>query len=153
MPAASHSIEVDLPPRAFYDLVTSFEQYPDFVGDIREARVLAHKGKTWDVWFKARVITDIEYTLRLTGKPGESLTWTLLESPIMSANTGGWALAELPGGRTRATYSVELALTRAVPGTVTRMLVQARLPSMLQDWVKRSREIAAAKPKGRAARG
>lgn len=151
MPAATHTVEVDLPPGDFYELVTRFEEYPAFVSDVKEARVLAHRGKSWDVWFKASVIIDIEYTLRLTGKPGESLTWDLIESPIMSANTGGWTLVGLPGDRTRATYSVELALTRAVPGTVTRMLVQARLPSMLQDWVKRAREERA-KPRPRSRR-
>lgn len=146
VPAASDSIEIDLPVPRFFALITDFERYPELVSDIRESRLLARKGSTWDVWFKAHVITDVEYTLRLTGHGHDALTWVLLESPFMSANSGGWKLEELPGERTRATYSVELALNRVVPGPLLRMLVQARLPSMLQEWAKRAREEAARTP-------
>lgn len=152
MPGASHSVEIDLPVRGFYELITDFERYPELVSDIRESRVLVRKGSTWDVWFRAHVVTDVEYTLRLTGAAPRALTWVLIESPFMSANSGGWELEELAGDRTRATYSVELALNRAVPGPLLRMLVQARLPKMLDEWASRAREEASRAPTGRTPR-
>lgn len=149
MAQAEHSIEVDLPREDFYRLVTDFEAYPTFLSDVKAARVISHKGQAWEASFVARVVKDIDYTLRLVGKPPAGLSWSLVQSSVMTANDGYWKLDDLGSGRTRATYAVALTLSRFVPSSVTRMLVQARLPAMLQEWAVHARNAREAAPKGR----
>ncbi len=150
MPQASHSVEVDAPRALFYELVTDFEAYPSFLDDIKEAKVLARRKESWDVSFTAHVIVAIPYTLRLEGKPPGRLSWTLVESPLMSSNHGAWDLEDLGGGRTRATYGIDLQLTRLVPRAVTNALIQTRLPAMLAQWAERARAEAGKRRPARA---
>lgn len=149
MAQASHSVDIDLPAREFYRLITGFEDYPSFLSDVREAKILTRGRQQWVAAFRVQVIRDIDYTLELSGKPGHSLTWTLVESSLMTSNDGSWSLEDLDGGRCRATYSVDLKLARLVPRTITNLLVQSRLPAMLAEWAAHARTVAGAKRSGR----
>jgi ribosome-associated toxin RatA of RatAB toxin-antitoxin module len=133
MDRATRSIDIDTPVTDFYALLTDFDAYPQFLSDVTSTQVLRHEGNVWDVQFTVRVIREVQYVLRLTGVPNQSLHWTLESGQLFKTNDGGWDLEDL-GGRTRATYSLSVTVTRFVPNAITRRLVDLTFPNMLGQW-------------------
>lgn len=132
MPAASRSIDVDVPPAALMAVITDFARYPRFLADMEEATVLRAEGGAWDVRFAVRIVRRIEYTLRLVRHDDTRLTWSLVEGAF-KANNGAWDLAPLDGGaRTRATYTLDIDLGMFVPGSMLKTLLEHNLPATLE---------------------
>lgn len=132
MPDARQSIDIDARPDQVYDLIVDFGSYPNFVPNQSAARILSRDGDRWRVEFELSVARRLHYTLDLVGEPGRSLRWSLVSGDMMRSMSGGWTLEELAGGRTRATYELDVELSAFVPRSVARLLVERTLPSNLQ---------------------
>lgn len=132
MKEARHTVEFDVPPDRVYALITDFESYPGFVPNQSGATVLEHEGDRWRVRFELAVAKTLTYVLDLEGVPGQSLRWTLVEGDMMRTNEGGWTLEALDDGRTRATYSMDVALKGFVPRSVSRALIERTLPANME---------------------
>lgn len=128
------SVDVDVPAESFYELITDFAAYPEFLSSCVSTRVLKQEGEVYDVEFTVRVIRQIDYVLRLSGKPYESLSWTLIKPGLFTANDGGWRLEALTDTTTRATYRLAVEVSRFVPQAITAKLVESTLPEMLEQW-------------------
>ncbi|MCA9540713.1 MAG: SRPBCC family protein [Myxococcales bacterium] len=127
------SIDVDVTPTQFYQLITDFERYPGFVPQQTGAKVVTRSGETWRVAFELTVARKLHYHLDLKGDPGRSLDWELVEGDMMTANRGGWTLEPLnDGNATRATYRMSVELRGFVPRSVTKNLVTLTLPATLK---------------------
>lgn len=138
MPAASRSIEVDVPPAALMAVILEFGRYPEFVPDMARSTVLRHDGRTWSVAFTLRLIRNLEYTLLLEQVDALHLSWSMVEG-VFKANNGGWELEPLDDGRrTKATYSIDLDLGMFVPGSVMKTIVEVNLPVMLESFKRRA---------------
>ena len=135
------SVEIDVPVEDFYAVITDFESYPSFLNDVDSARLLSRRGEVYDVEFTVHIIRRLDYVLRLVGEPNSNLTWSFLSGQMFKKNDGSWTLEDL-GGRTRATYTVDVELNRFVPKAIGARLVQFRLPSMLQEWKQRAESLA-----------
>jgi hypothetical protein len=55
----------------------------------------------------------------------------------MKDNKGGWVLEATPDGKTKATYTVEVALGLLVPKALVTAMVESSLPKMLESFRKR----------------
>ena len=132
MAAASHSVIINAPASAVYQVITDFESYPDFVPNQVGARVLSRDDNQWRVEFELSVAKKLRYTLDLTGVLDRSLRWTLVQGDMMKENVGGWTLEVLPDGRTQATYTIEVALGGFVPRSIANSLVARTLPDNLE---------------------
>ena len=137
MPTAERSIDIGVPPEALMALLCDFASYPAFVPDMLEATVLRSERDAWVVRFAIRIIRRVEYTLLLTRASPSCLTWSLVEGTF-KANTGSWRLEALEGGRTRATYTLELDTGMFVPGSVLKTLLGTNLPTMLEAFKARA---------------
>jgi ribosome-associated toxin RatA of RatAB toxin-antitoxin module len=131
---AERSIDIDVPVEKFYELITDFERYPEFLSDVLDARILSREEESYRVEFTVRVIRKVEYTLVLTGVPSERLTWTLGKPGLFKSNEGGWWLESLGDTKTRATYRLAVSVSAFVPKAITKRLVSFTLPEMLQQW-------------------
>ncbi|MCB9545063.1 MAG: SRPBCC family protein [Myxococcales bacterium] len=140
MAEATHSVVIEAPPEAVYGLVTDFESYPSFVPNQVGARIVSAEGEhAWQVEFELSVAKKLRYTLDLKGDPGRSVRWTLVAGDMMEQNVGGWTLEALPGGKTRATYAIDVKLRGFVPRSISRALIERTLPANL-DAFKREAE-------------
>ncbi|MBZ0272039.1 SRPBCC family protein [bacterium] len=140
MPGAQRSIEIQATPAACYKVITDFENYPEFLKDVKGTRVIEKdaKNERYVVEFKISVIRDITYVLELVGEKGKSLTWTLMSaSGLMKRNDGGWKLEKLGNGVTKATYSADLDLGLLVPKGVVNGIIEKSFPSMLNQFKQR----------------
>jgi ribosome-associated toxin RatA of RatAB toxin-antitoxin module len=147
MPKTVRTVVIEAPPQACYDVIVDFERYPEFVAELKAAHVLARGKDTMQAEFIIKIIKEITYSLDFDLKPPHEVRWRLKKG-FFKKNNGAWLLKELPGGRTEATYEVELEFGLMVPGSVVKMLQETNLPKMLEAFKKRIEGQKAAGKKG-----
>jgi coenzyme Q-binding protein COQ10 len=87
------------------------------------------------------VIKTIKYALRVKEEKPKKISWTFISGDFMKDNKGSWVLEDLGGGKTKATYSIEMAFGMLVPKTVVNTLAESQLPSMMEAFKKRAETV------------
>jgi ribosome-associated toxin RatA of RatAB toxin-antitoxin module len=148
MAQASRSVTVNVPPEKFFDVVSDFEKYPEFLPEVKRIKVEPGQGGakeggakdvTYMVDIKAKVIT---YTLRHTSERPTVLRWTMIKGEMMKGNDGAWTLK--PGPKpdtTEATYTIDLRLSALVPGFIEKALAEQSLPGLLANFKSRAEKL------------
>ena len=148
MPAVEKSIDVNCDPKHFYEIITDFERYHEFVPSLKKATVLEKKGEVYRVEQQVEILKKtIAFTLRLEGKPGKSLTWTLEKADLLKANNGAWLIEKKSKDGLKATYKLDLEVGMLVPKALVNTLASADLPRMLEAFKARA-ERPSGKKKG-----
>jgi coenzyme Q-binding protein COQ10 len=142
MTEASRSVVVDVPPEQFYEVVTDFQHYPEFVKELSDVRIDSEGDNEWTITFSVSLIKKFEYTLNLKGVPGKSVKWSLAKKGFMKKNDGSWSLTDLGDGRTEATYAVDVNMGMLAPKSVVNMLVASNFPTMLKAFKERAEKGA-----------
>ena len=141
MPTASRTITADVPVEHFFETITDYETYPEFIPETVGIEIMKKakkgKGRVVEVKFSIKVIKKIDYTLRMTEEPSSKLSWELVDGPFKT-NNGSWELEAAGKGKTKATYSVDITMGFLVPQTITNMLVGSSLPKMLDQMKNRA---------------
>jgi ribosome-associated toxin RatA of RatAB toxin-antitoxin module len=143
MAQASRSVTVNVPPDKFFDILVDYEKYPEFLPEVKKAKIDGGQGAikevTYTVDIKAKVIT---YTLKHTGDKPNKLTWTMIRGEMMKGNDGTWVLkpGALPGS-TDATYTIDLKLSSLVPGFIEKALAEQSLPGLLTNFKNRAEKL------------
>lgn len=140
MSSAQQSIDINVPVDKFYGLITDFENYSSFLTDVKAAQVLTRKDDVWDVEFTIHIIRQLNYVLQLTGTPDKALNWSFVSGQMFKINNGGWILED-QGGTTRATYTVDVEVTRFVPKAISSRITQISLPTMLNQWKNHAEKL------------
>ncbi len=144
MPAVEQSIDVKCDAKLFFEVITDFEHYAEFVPSLKKATVLEKKGEVYVVEQQIELLKKrISFTLRLEGKPGKSLSWSLVKGDLLKANSGAWKLEKKGKNEINATYSVDLEVGMLVPKAVVNTLASADLPKMLAAFKTRAEGLAA----------
>lgn len=138
MPAASQSIEIDVPPEAFFDVVTDYASYPEFLDSVGTVSVQNASETGALVKYEVEVIKKVHYTLKMQHQRPKRVSWSLDSSNVMKKSDGSWELQELPGGRTRATYTVDVKPRGLVPGPIVKALTSRTLPATLEAFKQRA---------------
>ncbi len=141
MPQASSSIIVAVPPKALYEVAIDFEKYPEFLPDVKFAKVKKRQGSNLIVDFEISVIKKIRYTLKVSGTPGKKIGWSLVEGDLFKKNEGGWTFEDLKG-KTKGTYTIEIDFGLFVPSMITSRLIGANLPAMMKRFKERAEGLA-----------
>lgn len=142
MAQASKSIVIDVPPEKFFDVVTDYEKYAEFLPEVKKVKVEAGQGAikevTYTVDIKAKVIN---YTLKHTADRPSRVTWTMIKGEMMKGNDGSWTLKPSANGGTEATYAIDLRLSALVPGFIEKALAEQQLPGMLANFKARAEKL------------
>ena len=130
----------DVPAEKFYQAVTDYKNYPKFVDGMKSVEVVTESGDSATVKFNLNLIKEITYTLKLTGKKNEAVSWSLVSGDMMKVNNGGWKLKDLGNGKTEVTYSLEVELKGFFPGLgmVEKTMVSTNLPMNMKAFAKRA---------------
>jgi coenzyme Q-binding protein COQ10 len=137
MASATRSIVINSPPERVFDVISDYERYPEFLSEVKSIRTSGRQGNQVSIHYEVHVMKHIRYTLRMTEDRPRGLKWTFVEGEVMKDNTGGWVLEPLPDGKTKATYSVDVALGLLVPRPLVTAMVESSLPKMLESFKKR----------------
>ena len=138
MPGASRSIVVNTSRERLFAVIGDYERYADFLPEVNWVKVVRREGDTVDVQYEVNVIKKIHYTLRMKEEKPARVTWTFVEGEIMKDNRGQWVLEDLGGGKTKATYTIEMAVGPLVPKAIINALVETSLPKMLEAFRQRA---------------
>ena len=137
MPGASRTIVVNAPIEKVFDVITQYERYPEFLPEVKGIRTENRKGNTVDVHYKVDVVKTINYSIHVTEERPTRMSWTYIKGEFMKDNRGSWLLEPEGEGKTKATYTVEMALGALVPKSVVSALVETSLPKMLDAFKRR----------------
>ena len=115
---ATESIVVNATPAVVYGVVTDFEHYADWVGDLKRIAVLARddQNRPLDVEFRAAAFgRSTTYTLRYDyGRTPDRLSWHQTEGDLTETMVGEYRFEALEGA-TKVTYDLEVELLVPIP--------------------------------------
>lgn len=143
MAVVTKQMLVDAPVERFYEIVVGYERYPDFVPGIRRCRVRDSGGEKQVEYELDLGIRRIKYVLRHEEQRPRRVSWTLVSGEMMKVSNGSWELAA-EGDKTRATYSVEIQISRpplvpqALVDRVSDELTRIQLPKTLEAFKARA---------------
>ncbi len=124
----------------FYQIVSSYEKYPEFLAEVKDCKVIESRANQKLVEFHVAMIKSFTYRLWMTEKENESISWILDSGDLFKVSSGSWDLKD-EAGRTRATYKVEAKFKIFVPGPVAKALVNVNLPNMMSSYHKRVKAL------------
>jgi hypothetical protein len=128
--SGSSTAEIDAPLERVWALVADVEAAPDWQGGLKALRALKRDGEGRPVLCESQSdakVRTIKSTVRFTYEDPNRLTWCQEQGELKSAD-GSWELEDLDGGRTGATYSLEVDL-----GRMLSMVIRGPLVDLLRD--------------------
>ena len=135
-------ITIDASPAEIMAVIADFVAYPDWTGQVKEAKVLSTgpDGRADQVRFvlDAGVIKD-EYTLGYTWDDDREVSWTLVEEgTLMRSLDGSYALAPAGGAdRTDVTYRLTVDTKIPMLGMIKRKAEKVIVDTALKELAKR----------------
>jgi coenzyme Q-binding protein COQ10 len=138
MPGASRTVVINAPMEKVFSVITDYPGYIHFLPELKSIKVLERQGPEAKVQYEVNVIKNIRYVLRMREEKPDKLSWTFVEGEVMKDNKGSWKLVAEGEGKTRATYSIEMAVGLFVPKSILNMLVDSGLPKMLDAFRRRA---------------
>ena len=138
MPGASRSIVVNAPPDKVFDTIINYDRYPEWLPEVKKIRTSDRKGSEVKVHYEVDFkIKTIRYTILAREERPQRMTWSFVEGEVMKDNKGSWVLEPAGEGRTKVTYSVEVAVGPLVPKSILSTLVDQSLPNLLENFKRR----------------
>jgi len=142
MASARVSIEVDVPPGRFFEVVSDYGRYPEFLPGVKAVSVGPRAGDSVEVTYRLDGrIKIVEFTLLHVETPPAQIEWRLVRGELMKRDEGRWTLVRSPSGGTTATYAIELELMPMVPRALEKALAEYSLPAMLANFKARAEAI------------
>lgn len=138
MPGATRTIVINAPVEKVFDVITQYERYPEFLPEVKEIRASNRQGNTVELHYKVDVVKTVRYSIRVTEERPRRMSWSFIQGEVMKDNKGSWVLEPEGEGKTRATYTVEMALGALVPKSIVNALVDSSLPKMLDAFKRRA---------------
>jgi uncharacterized membrane protein len=112
----SERIEVDAPVERCFEVAADIERAPEWQGTMRSARVLERDADGRPSLVETELdasVTRLRVCLRFTYEAPERIFWRR-ERGDLKMLEGSWHLERIGEERTRATYSLEIGLNRAL---------------------------------------
>jgi hypothetical protein len=110
------SIEIDAPLERCFAIIADVERAPEWQGAMKTAQALEFDARGRPLLVAARmdaIVASVTLWLRFAYREPTGMTWTRERGDLKSLH-GAWQLEELGAGRTRATYSLQIGLGRAL---------------------------------------
>ena len=143
MARAERTEVFDVPAEKMYKAITDYKSYPSFVDGMKSVEVQAESADGATVKFNLSLIKDISYMIKLSHKPNQEVSWSLVTGDMMKVNNGKWTLKDLGGNKTEVTYSLEVELKGFLPGLgmIEKTLVTTNLPLNMKAFAKRAASL------------
>jgi uncharacterized membrane protein len=142
---ASERIRVEAPADRCWDVAVDFESYPEWVRDIREARVVERdeEGRGKRVEFRAAALgKSIRYLLEYDfSEAPASFSWKFVEGDMLRRLDGTYRF-EPEDGSTRVHYDLAVELAVPLPGLVKRRAAGLIMGSALKELKKQVEAVA-----------
>ncbi len=124
----------------FFKIVSDYENYPAFLSEVKDCRIIEAKGSKKLVEFDVNMIKTFSYSLWMSEDAPKGITWDFNKGDIFKKMSGSWKLDD-EAGRCRATYTIEASVGLWIPGAITKGLIEVNLPNMMSSYHKRVKEV------------
>ena len=124
--SGSSTAEIDAPLDEVWAVVEDVESAPEWQGGLKSLRALERDDDGRAVRCETETdakIRSVKSIVRFTYDGPDRLSWTQEKGDLKSVN-GSWELSDLGGGRTQATYSIEVDLGRTLGMLVRGPIVE-----------------------------
>ena len=138
MPGATRSIVINAPPDKVFDVITDYEKYGQFLSEVKKVSASDRQGNQVTLNYEIDLVKTIRYSIRVTEERPKKMSWTFIKGEVMKDNKGSWVLEPEGEGKTRATYTVEVAVGPLVPKAIINGLVDQSLPKMMDAFKRRA---------------
>lgn len=139
------SIDIAAPPAAVLGVITDFEAYPQWTGEVKDARIEERDdaGRATKVWFRmdAGALRD-EHTLAYEYPADSEVRWTLVSSNMMRALDGSYVVAATETG-SHVTYQLAVDVKLPMVGLLKRKVEKLIIDRALSGLKKRVEAVAA----------
>ncbi|MFF4080272.1 SRPBCC family protein [Streptomyces sp. NPDC087218] len=136
----SSSITIEAAPADVMGVISDFDRYPEWTGEVKEAEVLStdDQGRAE----KVRLVLDAgaikdDHTLAYTWTGDHEVSWTLVKSQMLRAIDGSYVLAPLGGDRTQVTYRLTVDVKIPMLGMIKRKAEKVIIDRALAGLKKR----------------
>lgn len=142
MAKAERTETFNVPVEKFYQAIIDYKSYPQFVDGMKSIEIVSDSAETPTVKYNLNLIKEISYTLKMNHKKNQEVSWSLVSGDMMKVNNGRWTLKDV-GGKTEATYSLEVELKGFLPGLgmIEKTLVSTNLPLTMKAFAKRAESL------------
>lgn len=127
---ASETVEIAAPVERCFEIAADLDRAPEWHGTMKTVDVLERGPDGRATLIDTKLDAGVAQTdarLRFEYDPPDGMRWDQ-ERGDLNALAGAWAFEPLDGGRTRATYSLELD-----PGRMLGMLARGPVASRLRQ--------------------
>ena len=145
MPSASRSIVIHTPVEQFFEVVTDYTRYPEFLPEVKSVQLSGRSGAEVLVHYQVSLVKTVRYTVRMHEERPTRVRWSFVEGEIMKDNRGEWLLEAQGPSETKVTYQIEMGFGPLVPKALIQKLVETSLPAMLDAFKRRAESQAARK--------
>ncbi|AZK93693.1 MULTISPECIES: SRPBCC family protein [Streptomyces] len=137
----SSSIIIDAAPAEVMDVISDFDRYPEWTGEVKLAEVVSRdaEGRAEEVRLvlDAGAIKD-DHTLAYTWGGPDQVSWTLVKSQMLRAIDGSYTLRPVDGGdRTEVTYRLTVDVKIPMLGMIKRKAEKVIIDRALDGLKKR----------------
>lgn len=109
-------IDIDAPIERCFDIIADVERAPNWQGAMQRARALEYDSQGRPLVVETHIhviVASVTLLLRFDYFEPTGMRWTRERGDLKSLS-GAWQLEDRGGGRTRATYSLEIGLNRTL---------------------------------------
>ena len=142
---ASERIRVEAPADRCYDVAVDFESYPEWVRDVKEAKILEtdEEGRGKRVEFRAAALgKSVRYVLEYDFSDApHSFSWKFVDGDMLRRLDGTYRF-EPDGNSTRVHYDLAVELAVPLPGLLKRRAAGLIMGGALKE-LKRQVEAVA----------
>lgn len=130
----------DIDLESFYNVITDYESYPEFVDGMQEAEIIQKSKNKVRVRYKINMMKTFEYTLDHVHEEGKGISWSLVEGDLFKKSNGYWKLQETEDGL-EVTYGIDVDFKMMIPSMISKKLVNKSLPAMMDSFFDRACEL------------
>jgi uncharacterized membrane protein len=126
------SVEIDAPIERCFEIAADVERAPDWQDSLKDAEVLERDSDRRPSLVETRSnakVKTVKAVLRFSYEEPTGITWEQEKGDVKSL-VGWWKFEGLDGGRTRATYGLDVD-----PGRMLGMLLRGPVEGQVRDFL------------------
>lgn len=142
------TVTIDANAQKCFDVVTDYANYPKWLPEFKEARIVERESDTVvHVEFTFSILLKkIRYTIRAEQWPDELRThWTYVRGDIIDDTWGGWKFTAQGDARCQVDYeagiSVNVPISKGIANKIANILTGTTLPRTFKALEKRARSL------------
>ncbi len=128
-------------PKEFYDLVSDFEKYPEFLNEVKKVKILKKSGTNIEMEYTVSVLKTFSYKLKAQLKEPNSVRFQYTEGDVFKSMNGAWDIQPEGKDKCKVNYKVEANFGLLVPGAIAKTLVSVNLPMMIASFKTRIKKV------------